>query len=344
MAAKGFIFHSEFTFRQWLIVPASIFQNFSTGQGDSAAGTTFQPQGRIFMLPLAGTDTSDWTYGIANIRFQTRLSGPGTSAGASTRTRATNPFKTLVTHDISDWDEAGKHEYFDYVHRSVATPDGGFFTYYTDANTPALTIRISSLDPYDSINFAEAEIPLQSYNFVRINVHIPPDVGQTFKRWNDETNSWETYDPADGVYVRFRSEHPLQVTNTNKGGHYDLYTTESLNNKPTYGKDANNNDVTLSADTDLQAAVAELRNLLNDFKIVNDQHLTNIENDLVSGNTNASIFGTQNHSDNLDIIDALGGVVKFGDHCIVEGAAAFETAPTPIAGEGQIIGEILRSL
>lgn len=80
-------------------VPRSQNLSFQTGQGDSAAGTAFQPQGRIFAVPLSGSETTAWTYGTLQYSFRTVFSGPGTSIANTTRTITSDPFKrqTILT-------------------------------------------------------------------------------------------------------------------------------------------------------------------------------------------------------------------------------------------------------
>jgi len=110
LSARGEIFHSEFSVVKTFIVPPSTLKNFSTGQGDNSSGTQFQPQGRIFIMPLKGTDNADWNYGLTNITFHSTLSGPGTSLPATPTpsTDANNPYLPGYWHVFSTWSDVAK--------------------------------------------------------------------------------------------------------------------------------------------------------------------------------------------------------------------------------------------
>lgn len=324
----------------------------STGQGDSAAGTDFQPQGRIFVVPLAGNDTSAWTYGIVNIRFNGRLSGPGTNLAAATRTRPENPFTPLITHDITNWSDGAKHTYYAYVRNTLPATRTNYFTYYTQPNKPAITyfVHDTAVGEADTTAFEFEE--LVGYNYVRINQNLPADEGQRYRRWDEEANQFLDYEPEGDFYVRFRPNKPLQVTTQHAEEDYRFYSTESYANKPTYIKDDNNNDVLATKDTDLQRALAELRELVEELRLRTDEQLEHnnelldtIREDAITTRdaiiADTALYGNQNHEDNEAIVDALGGVLKSGDGVSLDGEITIEGAP-PVEGAFETISTIFK--
>nr|QJI53775.1 MAG: structural protein [Hepeviridae sp.] len=371
MAAKGFIFHSEFTFRNWLRVPASIFKNFSTGQGDSAAGTNFQPQGRVFAIPLAGDDTTNWTYGIANIRFRGRLSGPGSYVGGTTRTITDNPYVPERIHNITNWDDNAKRTYIPNIRNTISSDvPTQYVTYYTNATTPTYTFAVSLGDTRG--NEEDDSFPsLAGTNYAKITTKEPDSDGQKFYSWNNTAVQWETYDPSSAVYVRVRPDQPLQITSQKQlqPGHFPLYTTESLNSNPTHNQDSEGRDTVNTNNIVLQNQIDDLRTLIEGFKAQqwqvaeeSNQQIAGAAFQIVGGGqidagnitaaadanadniTNAiKSLDITNHKDNQEIISSLGGVVKSGDAITVDGEITIEGVP-PVEGAAQFFPAVIAKI
>jgi hypothetical protein len=286
MASKGFIWHSEFTFRQNLHVPPSLYKNFSTGNGDSAAGTAFQPQGRIFIVPLKGTDTTEWTYGITNIKFQTRLSGPGTAIAPTTIAIPDDPFAFNVVHDISSWAVASKHA----IH-----------THYLDLSAPRYlsTWEEAPLTPQRAVVYVY-DADLMQYGDDVITRYPPNE--DRWAYWKSSTSlplnavqyyhyaevedtgeySWQVFDPVAGDLVTFTPGTVVNVTTETKTGkHFQLHNNLiDANNVPMITKDENGNNVLATGDSYLRSDLEEFRNLFDKATASLKEILGDIQNEI----------------------------------------------------------------
>jgi hypothetical protein len=209
LSAGGETFHSEFTLTKIFRMPPSQYKNFSTGQGDNAAGgTPFEPQGRLIIVPLGGS-TEDWQYGTITLQFSTRLSGPGTNLSTTTNTIVTDPWtenKWLnVDSDFQQiWRGLDPNSY-------VSVYTEGVVKIYSASNA-------NSVFPYPSDG-----IKLPAKYYISTTDDAPPapegttPTAFTHYTYDPDTSTWVVAEFLKGLRVTVMN--PIQVTNTNLGSH-----------------------------------------------------------------------------------------------------------------------------
>lgn len=364
LAAKGFTFHSEFTFRQNLHVPPALYKNFSTGSGDSASGTAFQPQGRIFVIPLDGTDTTDWTYGTLNIRFQTRLSGPGTSLAPASASIPDDPFSFNTIHNISSWTGSSKraiheHYYVTSAIRYLLTWEEGP-TIAANAVVYEYTENMRTIDPDSITNFPP---DIATWNYWR-SVDTLPLNAKSYWQYSplDEDNNtfgWVQYEPTVGEYVKFSPGTRLNVTTESILGHHSQFRVTPVDeiNRAMLAQDEEGNTTLSTTDRKLNILAESLRLLVDTIRVNNLTQLGNLTNEVTEFRTQNSeqltsvVQGEDNivkqlqqsdYNDGIrtdEIISALGGVVKKGDFIEVTGEITVAGVP-PVEGAAELLGVI----
>lgn len=199
LSAKGELFHSEFSIEKIFKIPPSMYKNFSTGQGDNSSGTAFQPQGRIFIVPLANGDTAAWNYGITIIQFQTTLSGPGTTQLKEPAPVNPNmdPYKLDVVHDMTSWHTNSRVHILDSLmddfskHWIALKGNYGITTaFWITDGTAVLSSDVKEACAYYYI----------TNGTVDKKPDMPFDITEYFK-WNPTIKQWESFSPPD-FYIK----------------------------------------------------------------------------------------------------------------------------------------------
>jgi hypothetical protein len=254
--------------------------NFSTGQGDNSTGTAFEPQGRIFVVPLSGTDTTDFTYGTLNLTFHGELSGPGTSVNTATFVAPADPFSFEDVHDFTNWSLASKQT----IHERIYDIDTT--TYLLLFDTPPYTDARAVIYVYDPTN--------------------PPDVDQYplfldrknhYKYTATRPTSGTFYENVDGVWTMTTDDAGLRVS-FGPGVYLPVTTSitdptirtlpfnstpSDASGKPMLGVDENNNPTALTTDSQLRQQLTTLIQRLQDqlnnqnnaiLQQLDDQHVT----------------------------------------------------------------------
>lgn len=321
LAAQGTVFHSEFTRNVRLTVPPRRDYNFSTGQGDNATGTAFEPQGRIFVVPLAGTDTSDFTYGTLNITFHGELSGPGTPAAPATVATDEDPFTFGKLHNFTNWSLASRATVHERVNHTTTPLWVNYWLNppYNDATTNAYYYDPGNLPPDDVVPDSTR------YAHVYLISETAPTAG-TLWEYNTKTETWERALNNFGTPVIFPSGTKLPVTTQYNNTQLSF---ESLGvgtkGNPLITSDENGNEVLAAQDDYLRNKVAEfltqLTKQLTEQANTNHNDLTNINKEFdnlhvtVDNKTlpvnieNQPIQTTSDDSSGPGILDILGAVV-----------------------------------
>lgn len=254
--------------------------NFSTGQGDNSTGTAFEPQGRIFVVPLAGSDTSDFTYGTLNLTFHGELSGPGTSQGTVAAVIPDDPFSFEALHDFAAWSPASRRT----VHERLL-----------DTTTTVYLLLFDSppYDDYHAVIYVYDPANLPDYDQAPLFL----DRKTNYKYTTTRPTSGEFYTNVDGVWTKTVDDQGLRVsfapgvflpvtTRINDFATRTLpfnSTPSDSTGKPMLSTDENNNPTASTTDDKLIQQLTKLVGLLQTdlanqnnaiLEQLDDQHVT----------------------------------------------------------------------
>lgn len=289
--------------------------NFSTGQGDNSTGTAFEPQGRIFVVPLSGADTTDFTYGTLNLTFHGELSGPGTSQGTATMVAPADPFAFEVIHDFSSWSLPSRMT----VHDRIFDTDTELYLELFDS--PPYTDARAVVYVYDPTNPPDVD---QQPSFLdrKTNYKITATRPTAGVFYVNDDGAWVKSTDSSGLRVSFAPGVSLPVTTTihdyNERTLPFNATPSDATGKPMTALDENNNPTAATTDSKLYDQLTKLMDRLKTdlanqnnaiLEQLDDQHVTIDNNPLPVQITGQPIETTDSGGATEGIFDILGGLL-----------------------------------